>query len=234
MLYDEFTIILPALNEGENIGILIRELNELYEGIFIIVSDDGSVDNTKDAVLSFPSQRVFFLDRKNEEIHGLTASILDASKIVRSKYFIVMDADTQHPCSIVKKIIESLKQGTKLVIASRKQVLGHWSVLRKSISYFGNTLGKLSLLIRRKIYTDYDVLSGFFGVEANCWEQIVFEGNKYPRFKLKGYKILFDFLKNIPDKSHIENIPYIFNERRRGTSKLNTKIYIEFLKAIFT
>lgn len=233
MLYNKFTIILPTLNEAENIEELIREIRGCYKDIFIIVSDDGSIDNTKDIVLSFQSQRIFFLDRKDQKIHGLTASVLDASKVVDTKYFIVMDADTQHPWETVRKIIDSLTDGSKLVMASRKKVEGSWPLFRKSISHFGNFLGKLSLLIRGKSYLGYDVLTGFFGAETAFWKEIVFDKNSSVNFRLRGYKVLFDFLKYMPNEISVKNIHYVFGSRRKGDSKLNMRIYIEFLKAIF-
>jgi len=232
-MYSKFTVILPTLNEARNIKELIEEISNCYKGIFIIVSDDGSIDNTKDIVLSFQSQRIFFLDRKNQEIHGLAASILDASKIVNTKYFIVMDADTQHPWGTVKKIVDSLMKGSKLVVASRKKIEGHWPLFRKSISHLGNFLGKLSLLIRGKSYLGYDVLTGFFGVEVAFWKEIVFYKNSSVNFRLRGYKILFDFLKAMPNEISVKNIHYAFGSRRKGDSKLNMRIYIEFLKALF-
>ena len=233
MLYNEFTVILPTLNEAENIKGLIDEINDYYKDIFIIVSDDGSTDDTKDIVLSFQSQRIFFLDRKNNKIHGLTASVLDATKLVNTRYFIVMDADNQHPWEKIKEIADSLTKGSKLVIASRKKIEGHWGISRKYISYFGNFMGKLCLLARGKKYLTYDMLTGFFGIETKFWKKIVFDENRSLSFKLGGYKILFDFLKVIPNKVLVKNISYTFGARRKGSSKLNIKIYIEFLKAIF-
>lgn len=234
MLYNDFTIILPTVNESENVGELIRKLTDFYKGIFIIVSDDGSVDNTKNIISSFQDQRISFLDRRDKKIHGLAISILDASKMVKSKYFIVMDADSQHPWEKVEEIINNLKGKVKLVIASRKKVEGHWSIFRKGISYLGNTLGKISLLTRGKRYITYDVLTGFFGVETAFWKRLVFEENNFVHFRLKGYKVLFDFLKIIPNKTPVKNVSYVFNSRRTGFSKLNRKIYIEFLKALFS
>jgi len=234
MLYNDFTIILPTLNEAENVGELIRKLTDFYKGIFIIVSDDGSIDNTKDIISSFQGQKIFFLDRKDKKIHGLAISILDASKMVKSKYFIVMDADSQHPWEVVKEIVDNLEQGAKLVIASRKKVEGRWSIFRKSLSYLGNILGKVSLLARGKRYITYDVLTGFFGIETAFWKRLVFEQNNFVHFRLKGYKVLFDFLKVAPNKILVKNVSYVFNSRRTGFSKLNRKIYIEFLRALFS
>ena len=145
-----------------------------------------------------------------------------------------MDADQQHPWNRVKDIIDGLKEGAKLVIASRKKVEGFWPIPRKAISYLGNFLGKFSLLTRGKGCADYDVLTGFFGAETRFWKEIVFENNRFASFRLKGYKILFDFLKVMPDNTSLKNIPYIFGARKTGTSKLNMKVYLEYLKAVFS
>lgn len=233
MSYSEFTIILPTLNEAGNIKNLIEEINNYYKDIFIIVSDDGSIDDTKDVILSFQNRRIFFLDRKHRKIHGLTASVLDASEIVNTKYFIVMDADNQHPWETVKEIVDGLKKGSKLVTASRKKVEGYWSISRKSASYLGNFLGKLSLLIRGKMYLGYDILTGFFGAETTFWKEIVFDKNKRANFRPKGYKVLFDFLKIVPNKVSVKNVHYIFGARKKGSSKINISVYIEFMKAVF-
>jgi len=230
---NKYTIILPTLNEAGNVGVLINKLFELYRDIFIIVTDDGSADNTRDLVLSFQDRRIFFLDRKNERVHGLTASILDATRLVKTKYFIVMDADNQHPWERVRDIMDGLAEGSRLVAASRKIVEGRWPVLRKSISYLGNFLGRFSLLIRGKKYFSYDVLTGFFGADTSFWKEWVFDKNGLVDFRPKGYKIIFDFLKASPGNIAVKNIHYVFGERKTGASKLNNRIYMEFLKAVF-
>ncbi len=49
---------------------------------------------------------------------------------------------------------------------------------------------------------------------------------------LKGYKFLFDYLKLLPKKIIVKNIPYLFDIRAEGKSKLNSshmKIYIKSL-----
>lgn len=233
LLENGYTIILPTLNEAQNVGVLIKKLLELYGDIFIIVTDDGSIDNTKAVVLSCQSKRITFLDRKDEKIHGLTASILDATRMVKTRYFIVMDGDMQHPWQKVGDIVNSLQKGVKLIIASRERVENPWPASRKYVSYLGNFLGKLSLLIRGRGYLSYDVLTGFFGVETDFWKRIVFEENKAAGFRLRGYKILFDFLKVIPLEAPIKDIHYVFGSRKTGASKLNVKVYVEFLKALF-
>ena len=227
----DLTVILPTLNEGPNIHEILSSLTKYYTGARIIVSDDGSHDGTKDIVETFGANNVFFLDRKFESLHGLTVSILDAIKLVKTKYFVVMDADGQHPYLKVGEMISSLRCGRNLSIGSRVKVAGNWPLPRKILSYTGTMLGKICLLARNKDYLSYDILSGFFGAETSFWNAIV-NGNA-GKFKPGGYKILFEFLKIMPKISVFSEVYYEFAARNKAQSKMNFKIYLEYLKSFF-
>jgi len=230
--YDDLTIILPTLDEGQNIGDLLGYLTSCYKNAYIIVTDDGSQDNTEEIVSNFKTKRVFFLDRKDAESHGLAISVLEAVKLVNTEYFIVMDADRQHPWEVVRDIINHLRLGDKLVIGSRIKVVGEWPLQRKILSYLGTVLGRISLLIRNKVYLNYDILSGFFGAETIFWKEVAFDKDNISKFRFKGYKVLFDFLKLIPSNVQLGKIYYEFNARRKASSKLNFKVYLEYLKSL--
>lgn len=229
---EDLTIILPTLNEEANIKDLLGYLTSYYKNASIIVTDDGSIDKTKEIVMSFKKQKVSFLDRKDEKEHGLCISILEAIGLVKTKYFIVMDADGQHPPEKIEEILNSLRLGNRFVLASRVKIEGRWSLQRKIISYLATLLGKLSLLIRNK-YMNYDILTGFFGSETTFWNLIAFDKDNILRFRSKGYKLVFDFLKILSKRVKIGEVYYKFNSRRGGASKINFKIYIEYLKSIF-
>ena len=96
------TVILPTLNEAENIKQVISELLEECPDSDIIVADDGSVDGTDEIVrrMSKTEGRIIFLDRKNRKEHGLTASVIDAVLIAKGAKIAVMDADRQHPVAL--------------------------------------------------------------------------------------------------------------------------------------
>jgi len=82
MDFAQVTVIIPTLNEEKNIDTLIQKLAGLYPGIHIIVSDDGSSDNTQEKVLLFAQKNlsIQLLDRSKEPIHGLSASVVDGIK----------------------------------------------------------------------------------------------------------------------------------------------------------
>ena len=231
--YADTTIILPTLNEERNISNVLHSIISYYKNCRIIVADDGSRDATKQAVLSVGYENLVFLDRSKEPVHGLTISVLAAIDLVKTEYFVVMDADGQHPYEKVEDIVNMLRLGDGLVIASRVEVEDKWPLLRKILSYCGTLLGKTSLLLRGKNYLSYDVLGGFFGCDLKSWKQAVVNDNAKKCFRPKGYKVLFDFLKLLPDSLKIEEVYYKFATRRAEVSKINLKVYMEFVKSCF-
>lgn len=234
LLCDDFTFILPTLNEELNMNYLLKRLVNYYKNAYIIVTDDGSIDNTSKIVSDFKSDRILFLDRKKEQLHGLTISVLEAIKLVNTEYFIVVDSDGQHPWEKIEEFMNSLRLGNKLVFGSRVRVEGKWPLQRKIVSYGATFLGKLSLLLRDKYYLSYDILSGFFGAETSFFKKLAFNNGGMDRFKLKGVKILFDFLKIVPKDMRFGEVYYEFKMRKYGNSKLNLKSYWEYLKSLFT
>jgi len=231
---DDITIILPTLNEGPNIKDALDELVSYYKGARIIVSDDGSKDETKDITLKYQDKNVYFLDRKDTKEHGLTASVIAGIEMVRSKYFVVMDADGQHPWQKAGELINQLRLGSALVVCSRVKVQGKWPLQRKILSYAGTFLGKISLLIRNKTCLSYDILTGFFGAEADFWNKIAHNAGNRDKFRMKGYKVLFDFLKIAPKDTSFTEIYYEFQTRKKASSKINIKVNLEYFKSLFT
>lgn len=73
----------------------------------------------------------------------------------------------------------------------------------------------------------------FFGVVTKFWNKCLPKRAKRKYFRLKGYKVLFDFLKYVPSRLNIEEVYYIFKTRKADASKINLRIYFEYLKSCF-
>lgn len=66
-------------------------------------------------------------------------------------------------------------------------------------------------------------MSGFFAVRRSVVENVTL----YP----KGYKILLEVLtKGNYSRNNITEVPYMFEDRKRGESKLTGKEYVSFLE----
>lgn len=229
--FKETTLIIPTLNEAENLPILFKIVEKLYPDINIIISDGGSTDGTQKIVKekNKENKRITLLDNSKKSIHGLCTNVIEAVFKTNTKYIVVMDADLQHPPEKIKNITESLNQDYDIVIGRRKKIK-QWSFLRKLISKFATLLGKISLFLRRKKIPG-DLLSGFFGAKTELFQKVIKEN--YQKFELRGYKVLFDLLKFLPRNIKIKEVDYVFKGRQYGESKIKLKHIIYFLKSLF-
>ncbi len=227
----ETTVLIPTLNEENNIDNMITKLISFYPEISIVVADDGSKDKTGTIVTDFHSQnpRIRLLDRKDKEVKGLTISLIDALEITETRYFIVIDCDFQHPPEKIGEGIELFGQDNQIIIGTRTSVEG-WSIKRKIISWGATTLGKISLFIRRR-KRPKDIMSGFFGGETEFVRSII---RNHPKtVSPRGYKLLFDVLKVLPKDTKIGEFYYEFQTRSAGESKIGMKHILVYFRSLF-
>ncbi len=227
MKKNDLTIIIPTRNEEKAIGILIDKILKIDEEISILVCDDDSTDKTKEIVFSF-GENVQFIDRKHSLIKGLTISVFEGLSCALTENLIVMDGDMQHPPEAIEEIYKKLKEGSDLVVASRKnKTHGLKNRKRLIFSEGGTFLG--TLFLKRKGIFVKDPLTGFFGIKKDLFSKM----NK-KRFVFGGYKILFDILKQTPENVVVEEIFFNFDIRKNGSSKMKIKHMFHFLYSLIT
>jgi dolichol-phosphate mannosyltransferase len=209
------TIIVPTLNERENIEPLVALLSEAlpdtaWEAIFV---DDDSRDGTSEHVraLARRNPRVRCIQRIGRR--GLATASIEGVLASSSPYIAVIDADLQHDERLLPRMLEALESGTvDLVIGSRYVAgggFGDWSNGRIRIS--GIATAEIA-----------DPLSGFF-----MCRRAVFEG-ALRRMSGQGFKVLLDLLASSPEPVRVRELPYRFRERQHGESKLDTLVAWEY------
>lgn len=116
-------VIIPALNEGENLDHILPKIPESIKGysIEVLVVDDGSVDNTKDIVKKHGCYIV-----SNPINRGGGAALrlgFDIAMLLEVKVIVTMDGDGQHlPEEIEQLVAPIMNDEQDIVIGSR--VLG--------------------------------------------------------------------------------------------------------------
>lgn len=231
LLKPQVSIVIPTYNESSNIGPLLSMLRGELEskGIRdyeVIVVDDNSPDGTWRIVESISAEdpRVRLVKRINER--GLGTAILRGLMEARGDYVVVMDADFQHPPSVVPKLLSVISMGNAdLVVASRYSKGGGvkgWSITRRVVS-----LGALLLawLLVPESRRTRDPVSGFFALRRSS---ISLEG-----VRGVGYKILLEILAFNPT-ARVVDVPYVFEPRRSGRSKLGFKDIVLYLVQVLT
>lgn len=225
--YDDLTVILPTYNERGNIQSMLETLHSLYPGISIIVADDGSSDGTADIVERFAAEhRRTRLLRRDPSDRGLTASIMDGIMETRTRSFVVMDADFQHPPGSVGGLYDLVAQGADLAIGKRmdRRSLGSSRTLA---SWGANVLARSYLAIKRRSKAS-DVMSGFFAGRTEMCQEVV---RRYGGgFERAGFKVLFDLLKFLPRDARVVEMGFRFGSRRSGQSKLSSTVILSILR----
>lgn len=222
----EISIIIPTLNERENIKELIERIQKTLNNIEfeIIFVDDGSNDGTIDIINEIRKKykNIVLLERKKRL--GLGSAFMDGLKIAKGKYIVLMDADLQHPPELLIELYNRIKEGYDLVIASRYVKGGKiegWNVYRKFISSFAILLSHLMLPETKNIK---DTMSGYFIIKRNLLE-------KFNVTDPYEYKVLLDILVKVNPKKVLE-IPYTFSSRKHGKSKLNKRVLFSYINQI--
>ena len=114
--------VVPAYNEAANLGLMLSgltgQLQSLTDRWEVIVVDDGSRDATPAAIAPFlltPGVRYVRLSRNFGKEAALTAGIDRAGGDV----VLLMDADLQHPATLVPEMLDAWRQGADMVCAAR-------------------------------------------------------------------------------------------------------------------
>ncbi|MDP8234191.1 MAG: polyprenol monophosphomannose synthase [Candidatus Saelkia tenebricola] len=210
-------ILIPTYNERENVSALIPELRNKFPELDILVVDDSSPDGTSEVIRNFSNSdtRVNLLLRENKE--GLGKALFSGYKYaVENGYqkIIQMDADFSHPTEYIKDILDHLDSNT-VVICSRYVRGGgscNWPLPRIFLSWLANFLTSILLTLSIK-----DATTGYRGFPSSFLKEFISETPI-----ASGYLIQVEtVLKSLRLGYHIKEVPFIYQRRRGGESKLD-------------
>lgn len=216
------SVIVPTYNEIHNIETLVSRIDNSLKGISyeIIIVDDNSPDETgkraEELSKDYPLRAVH-----REGKLGLASAFLKGFEFAKGGIIGCMDADLSHPPETIPKLIASINEdGSDIVIASRLieggAIAGNWPQKRKINSYVATGLAKFLTPIK-------DPMSGFFFLKRDVIEGVPL----IPR----GYKIGLEIIVKGKYKK-IKEIPFLFDNRIKGESKLNLNIQLEYMAQI--
>jgi dolichol-phosphate mannosyltransferase len=219
------SLIIPTYNERQNIISLIRRvtfaLEKVTDNFEIIVVDDDSPDGTWQVAeeLAKENSHLRVIRRRGEK--GLATAVVAGWKAAKGEILGVMDGDLQHPPETLPELLNSiLNTNADIVVASRHVDGGgvsEWSLIRRFISWGAASLA--SLMLPGILRLVRDPMSGYFFIKRSVIESV--------SLKPEGYKILLEVLARGKYQTVVE-VPYIFEERKEGGSKLGSKQYLEF------
>jgi dolichol-phosphate mannosyltransferase len=222
-------VIIPTFNERENIGLIIPDIQKSVPGVHVLVVDDGSPDGTSAHVKQTfgSSGSVFVLDRKQKE--GLGKAYVAGFRWALERdyeYVFEMDADFSHDPKYLPAFLEAIKEND-LVIGSRYKTgvnVINWPMSRLLLSYYANMYARIVTGIPVR-----DCTGGF-----KCFRREVLAALDLASIASSGYS--FQIEVNYFAWKHgfrIAEIPIVFTDRSRGTSKMSTGIVREAFLLVF-
>ncbi|MBQ3584587.1 MAG: glycosyltransferase family 2 protein [Lachnospiraceae bacterium] len=138
-------IIVPCYNEAEGLPVFFTETSNIINTIkdytfrYIFI-DDGSQDATLDTIIKLSEEHNNVKYVSFSRNFGKEAGMYAGLKHADADYVIIMDADLQHPPSLIPLMIEGIEEGYDCVAAKRTNRKGE----SKIRSFFSRTFYRLS------------------------------------------------------------------------------------------
>ena len=216
-------IIIPTYNELENLPRLLIEVLSKDNNIDMLFIDDNSPDGTAEFIENEQknNNRIHLIKRQSKQGLG-TAYIVGFKFALQRDYEVIfeMDADFSHDPNEIPRFLEEIKNSDVVLGSRYKNGVNviNWPMRRLLLSWFAN--------IYTRVITGmplHDATGGF-----KCFKREVLEAIDLNRVKSNGYAFQIEMNFKVWKKGfNIKEIPIIFVDRVKGSSKMSKKIVRE-------
>ena len=140
----DVSVVVPAYHEADGIGVFIERLIEALDGCCdsfeICVADDGSRDATWSELRRICHEHPHVRAVRFTRNFGKEAAILAGLRMARGKAVIVMDADGQHPVSLLPEMLSIWREGKAQIVAAKKTGRSEDALLARLNAHMFNSL----------------------------------------------------------------------------------------------
>ena len=217
-------VVVPTFNERENIVLFLEALRSHAPQADILVVDDNSPDGTGAAAEEAAAEleQIEVLHRLLKR--GLGSAYRDGFDIALDERYdivVTMDVDFSHDPAVVPTMIRMIAAGADAVIGSRYVRGGgtvNWPLHRRVLSRWGNRYTAFILGLSTR-----DCTSGFRAYRCDVLRAI-----DPATTTAEGYAFLTELVRRLDRRGYSAvEVPIVFRERERGTSKLSGRIVLE-------
>jgi len=218
-------VILPTLNEAQNLPLLVPRILE-HDGFRLLIVDDRSVDGTGDVADALAAQypgRIEVLHRTGKRGLGLSyAEAFPKAAAADVDVICQMDADLSHDPQYLPAMVAATAE-FDVVIGSRYAEgaeLENWPGYRAALSVGANTYVRIVTGLQAN-----DCTSGY-----RCWRRSAVRQVRWERVGAEGFAFLIETLCEAAQVGcSIGELPVLFVGRRHGASKLSARVFRESL-----
>jgi len=188
----EVSIIIPANNEEQTIGEIVKKIKALYPEFEIIVINDGSTDET--GAVAKDAGAIVYSHPYNI---GNGAAIKSGIRIASGQIMVFMDADGQHDPEHLEKLIKYIPEFDMVVGARPKGDQASW------VRSFGNRIyNRLASYVSK--FNIQDLTSGFRAIKSDMAHDLLYllpNTYSYPTTLTLGVLRTGRSVKYVPVKS---------------------------------
>jgi dolichol-phosphate mannosyltransferase len=214
------SIVIPTYNEKDRLPALVSAIVDACRtgdvACEIVVVDDNSPDGTGRIADDLAEHHPLTVLHRAGKL-GLGTAVIEGFNAARADVVGVMDADLSHPAAALPSMLAAMRRaGADMVIGSRYIPGGgtsDWGVGRLAMSRF-------ACLLASGLTPVSDATSGFFLVRKNLARSVTISAG--------GFKICLELLVRGRPATVVE-VPYVFQARTAGESKMNLREAIGYL-----
>jgi len=169
------SIIIPAYNEANFIGDVIRRVQETPYEKEIIIVDDGSVDGTRDILKGLADPNITVV--LQEVNQGKGAALRAGFAHAKGDIIIIQDADLEYDPRDYPKLLEPILEGKADVVYGSRFLGGPHRVL-----YFWHYVGNMGVTLLSNMFTNLnltDMETGYKVFKREVLKDIKIESNRF-------------------------------------------------------
>ena len=222
---ESVSIIVPTFQEAANIPMLVERVHAalLDSGIEweLLLVDDNSGDGSEAIVEGWSRRLPVRMEVRRGLPPDLSLAVLHGIRHSRFGRLVVMDADLSHPPESILDLLRTLDADCDMAVGSRYVPGGGvdraWSLRRFLTS-------RLATLLTRPLVRCADPMSGFFAIDRRALPNP-------DTLRPVGYKIGLELM--VRGRLRIKETPIGFRDRYRGSSKMNWRRQIDYLRHLY-
>jgi dolichol-phosphate mannosyltransferase len=214
------SVIVPTYNERDRLPELVGHVFRAYAAAGLdaemIIVDDNSPDGTGRLADELATlHRIRVLHRAGKL--GLGTAVIEGFNTSQAPIVGVMDADLSHPPTVLPRMLAIMQQHSADAVVASRYIEGGgtrgWPLARLLMS-------RVACVMAAGLTPVRDATSGFFLIRRDLANGVTISA--------RGFKICLELLVRGRPTSIIE-VPYVFEGRTAGESKMNWKEAIGYV-----
>jgi dolichol-phosphate mannosyltransferase len=217
------SIVVPTYNERDRLADLVASVFRAYAAAGLpaelIIVDDNSPDGTGALADELAARHRLRVIHRTGKL-GLGTAVIAGFEAAAAPIVGVIDADLSHPPDLLPRMLAAMRSASADIVIGSRYIPGggtrNWP--------FGRlVLSRLACVLARPLTPVRDATSGFFLIRRDLARGV--------RIEAGGFKICLELLVRGRLATVIE-VPYVFEGRTAGESKMNLKEALGYLRQL--